>query len=171
MVNSSIALLGNSFSNCPVIKSKPGALWLAHFLISSLTSDGEKGLTLILLTWRIGWAPNNASRWEIGYNSACKGLIGRVIGHALPKDVLTIFSKLLVLFVCGVVNTLERYSAKAVAFSVSVFPQLPSSCRIGGTWVIGFLNRLVAFQRVWSSFDKVLMCLKCRVSCVLKSRF
>jgi hypothetical protein len=31
-------------------------------------------LTLILLPWRIGWAPNNASRWEIGYNSACKGL-------------------------------------------------------------------------------------------------
>jgi len=86
-----------------VIKSKPGALWLAHFLISSLTSDGEKGL------------------------------IGRVIGHALPKDVLTIFSKLLLLlFVCGVVNTLKRYSAKAVAFSFSVFPQLLSSCRSGG---------------------------------------
>jgi hypothetical protein len=79
-------------------------LWLAYFLISSLTSDGEKGL------------------------------IGRVIGHALPKDVLTIFSKLLLLlFVSGVVNTLERYSAKAVAYSLSVFPQLPSTCRIGGT--------------------------------------
>jgi hypothetical protein len=86
-----------------VIKSKPGVLWLAQFFISSLASDGEKGL------------------------------IGRVIGHALPKDVLTIFSKLLLLFVCGVVNTLERYSAKAVAFSFSVLPQLPSSCRIGGT--------------------------------------
>jgi len=104
VVNSNTVLLGNSFSICPVIKSKPGALWLAHFLISSLTSDGEKGL------------------------------IGRVNGHALPKDVLTIFSKLLLLlFVCGVVNTLERYSAKAVAFSFSVFPQLPSSCRIGET--------------------------------------
>ena len=93
MVNSSTALLGNSFSICPVIKSKPGALWLAHFLIYSLTSVGEKGL------------------------------IGRVTGHALPKDVLTIFSKLLLLlFACGVVNTLERYSAKDVAFSLSFFP-------------------------------------------------
>jgi hypothetical protein len=65
-----------------VIKSNQGGLWLAYFLSSSLISDGEKGL------------------------------IGRVIGHALLKDVLTIFSKLLLLlFVCGVVNALERYSA------------------------------------------------------------
>ena len=31
-------------------------------------------LTLTLLTWRIWWAPNNASRWQVGYNSAFKGL-------------------------------------------------------------------------------------------------
>jgi hypothetical protein len=31
-------------------------------------------LTLILLTWRIVWAPNNASRWKMGFNSAFKGL-------------------------------------------------------------------------------------------------
>jgi hypothetical protein len=31
-------------------------------------------LTLILLMWRIGWAPNNASRWQMGFNSAFKGL-------------------------------------------------------------------------------------------------
>ena len=104
MVSSSTALLGTSFSICPVIKSKPGGLWLAYFLISSLSSDGEKRL------------------------------IVRVIGHALPKHVLTIFSKLLLLlFVCELVNTLERYSAKSVAFSLSVFPHLPSSYRSGET--------------------------------------
>jgi len=27
-------------------------------------------VTLILLTWRIWWAPNNASRWQMGFNSA-----------------------------------------------------------------------------------------------------
>jgi hypothetical protein len=32
-------------------------------------------LTLILLTWRIWWAPNNASKWQMGFNSAFKGLI------------------------------------------------------------------------------------------------
>jgi len=31
-------------------------------------------LTLILLTWRIWWAPNNDSRWQMGFNSAFKGL-------------------------------------------------------------------------------------------------
>jgi hypothetical protein len=31
-------------------------------------------LTLILLTWRIWWAHNNASKWQMGFNSAFKGL-------------------------------------------------------------------------------------------------
>jgi len=31
-------------------------------------------LTLTLLTWRIWWAPNNASKWQMGFNSAFKGL-------------------------------------------------------------------------------------------------
>ena len=30
--------------------------------------------TLILLTWRIWWAPNNANKRQIGFNSAFKGL-------------------------------------------------------------------------------------------------
>jgi len=31
-------------------------------------------LTLILLRWRIWWAPSNASKWQMGFNSAFKGL-------------------------------------------------------------------------------------------------
>jgi len=31
-------------------------------------------LTLILLTWRIWWASNNASSWQMGFNWAFKGL-------------------------------------------------------------------------------------------------
>ena len=31
-------------------------------------------LTLILLTWRIWWTPNNASRWQMGFNSVFKRL-------------------------------------------------------------------------------------------------
>ena len=31
-------------------------------------------LTLILLTWRIRWAPNNSSKCHMGFNSAFKGL-------------------------------------------------------------------------------------------------
>jgi len=33
-------------------------------------------LTLILLTWRIRWAPNNASKWEMRFNSA---LVERIV--------------------------------------------------------------------------------------------
>ena len=32
-------------------------------------------LTLYLLTWRIWWAPNNASKGQMGFNSALKGLM------------------------------------------------------------------------------------------------
>jgi len=32
-------------------------------------------LTLYLLTWRIWWAPNNASKGQMGFNSAFKGLM------------------------------------------------------------------------------------------------
>ena len=35
----------------------------------------ESNLTLIQLTWRIWWAPNNASKWKMGFNLAFKGLI------------------------------------------------------------------------------------------------
>ena len=31
-------------------------------------------LTLILLTWRTWWAPNNTSKWQMGFNLAFKGL-------------------------------------------------------------------------------------------------
>jgi len=31
-------------------------------------------LTLILLTWRIWWAPNNASKWQMGFKLAFRGL-------------------------------------------------------------------------------------------------
>jgi len=31
-------------------------------------------LTHTLLTWRIWWAPTNASRWQMGFNWTFKGL-------------------------------------------------------------------------------------------------
>jgi len=42
-------------------------------------------LTLILLTWRIWWTPNNASKWQMGFNSAFKGL----------KEILGLLSNIL----------------------------------------------------------------------------
>jgi hypothetical protein len=34
----------------------------------------KRALTLNPLTWKIRWAPNNASRWQMGFNSAFNGL-------------------------------------------------------------------------------------------------
>jgi hypothetical protein len=41
-----------------------------------VTGRSEEGmsLTLNLLTWSRGWAPNHASKWQMGYNLAFKGL-------------------------------------------------------------------------------------------------
>ena len=36
--------------------------------------DVNTSLTLILLTWKIVWGPNNSSRWQMEINSAFKGL-------------------------------------------------------------------------------------------------
>ena len=42
-------------------------------------------LTLILLTWRIWWAPNNSSKWQMGFTSnlAFKGLMTHIMLHSV----------------------------------------------------------------------------------------
>jgi hypothetical protein len=42
-------------------------------------------LTLILLTWSIRWAPNNASKWQMGFNSVFKRLIYNMSGQNLTE--------------------------------------------------------------------------------------
>jgi len=50
-----------------------------------MREEGERdgdivgGLTLILLTWEIWWAPNNASKWQMRFNSAFKALTNKRI--------------------------------------------------------------------------------------------
>jgi len=41
------------------------------------TPDATIQLALTLLPWRIWWAPNNASRWQMGFNLAFNGLMLR----------------------------------------------------------------------------------------------
>jgi len=47
------------------------------FLIfmQSITFTPRGILTLILLTWRMLWAPNNANRWQMGFNLVFKELM------------------------------------------------------------------------------------------------
>ena len=40
-----------------------------------MLANGGWDLTLILLTWTIWRAPTNASKWQMGFNSAFKGLL------------------------------------------------------------------------------------------------
>jgi len=42
--------------------------------IYDISSLRVNDLTLILLTWRKWLTPNNASKWQMGFNSAFKGL-------------------------------------------------------------------------------------------------
>ena len=72
-------------------------------------------LTLILLTWRIWRAPNNASKWQMGFNLAFKGLTG------------TVFWNLLILpSSCGDMFMTDRQTTQHTESS--------SSYRIGPSW-------------------------------------
>jgi len=50
-------------------------------------------LTLILPTWRIWWAPNNARKWQMRFNSAFKGLMKQFSRQIFEKYPKTKFHK------------------------------------------------------------------------------
>jgi len=45
-----------------------------YIYIYDISSLRVNDVTLILLTWRKWRTPNNASKWQMGFNSAFKGL-------------------------------------------------------------------------------------------------
>jgi hypothetical protein len=58
-----------------------GHLWadrlfhgFSHYLINRTIFGGKSNLTLYVLTWRIWWAADNASKWQMGFYWAFKGL-------------------------------------------------------------------------------------------------
>jgi hypothetical protein len=56
-----------------------------HFPFLLLFLPFRGCLTLTLLTWRIWWASNNASKWQMGFNSAFKGLMDVIQWRFLPQ--------------------------------------------------------------------------------------
>jgi hypothetical protein len=46
----------------------------------------QRDLTHILLMWKIWRAPNNASKWQMGFNTVFKGLM-RVLMFVCPKAI------------------------------------------------------------------------------------
>ena len=63
--------------NISIIKSLQIFCWITTLVIqqNSCKLLMIDVLTLILLTWRIWWAPNNSNRWQMGFNSAFEGLM------------------------------------------------------------------------------------------------
>jgi len=84
----------------------------SSFLNRRFTLQSHTNLTLTLLMWRIWWAPNNASRWQIGFNLAFKGLIALCINHyilqcqfcnsVMPHYCTEVIYKSLNIYVCKV---------------------------------------------------------------------
>ena len=61
--------------NClHILKSRPFSYLTKHHFSFDFCLTVHHQLTLILLTWRIRWARNNASKWQMGFNMAFKGL-------------------------------------------------------------------------------------------------
>jgi hypothetical protein len=48
--------------------------WLLVSATTAIVRPFHNNLTPILLTWRIWLTPNNASRWQMGFNSVFEGL-------------------------------------------------------------------------------------------------
>ena len=92
--------------------------------------NGRVHLTLTLLTWRIWWAPNNVSKWQMGFNSAFEGLNRR----------RRQFSRLLVAEVCASAVVMLDTPCSEVVWRVLAtrcirqfplhFPYLASPCAI-----------------------------------------
>jgi hypothetical protein len=66
--------------------------WRSHSDV--LSSIWSFLLTLILLTWRIWWAPNNTSKWQMRFNSACKGING-TLGNAAMLLIISFLKRAL----------------------------------------------------------------------------
>ena len=45
-----------------------------YFLFCMCCICSDAHLTLVVLMWRIWWASNNVCKWQMGFNSAFKGL-------------------------------------------------------------------------------------------------
>jgi len=58
---------------CPLFNRQSDRLSQEHDFKRTVRWNNST-LTLILQTWRIWWVPNNASKWQMGFNSEFKGL-------------------------------------------------------------------------------------------------
>jgi hypothetical protein len=98
----------------------------------SAHSVARRDLTLILLTWVIGWAPNNARKWQMGFILAFKGLILFAYAHLGP---------------CRTFNLIQKSVNRG--WAISYLPAEPldviSCFRRGVSEILALLGRYAAF--------------------------
>ena len=70
--------------NKPLLLHLVGCLYYLYFIIFFWELLNSLNLTLILKTWRMWWAPNNAWKWQVGFNSAFKGWLFLLITLFMP---------------------------------------------------------------------------------------
>ena len=75
---------------CDLETSRIGAPYIYMYEISSLRVND---LTVILLTWRKWWTPNNASKWQMGFNSAFKGLMWNILRMRVNKNITVCYCR------------------------------------------------------------------------------
>jgi hypothetical protein len=72
-----LILFSNPHLNLRVLFFSPrlfNFIWISPSSLTSYFLYFSLPLTLIQLMWRIWWAPNNANKWQMGFNSAFKEL-------------------------------------------------------------------------------------------------
>jgi hypothetical protein len=100
---------------------------VCHIHLCFKLQSPQDWLTLILLTWRIRWAPNNASKWQMGFNSAFKGLM-----HLLNRNVQDFLFMSICNFYCPFNQQSKlQYHLKTVDFKLEkrtnyIFHQRPT---------------------------------------------
>ena len=96
------------------------SLWLPE---PTDKSDWKRSpLTLILLTWSIWWAPNNASKRQKGFSSVFKGLRQ---GKPPATIKFTQFFKFSTRYFCAILNTFRIASTDFHEVLLSNFTKIP----------------------------------------------
>jgi hypothetical protein len=73
--------------------SMPPVGFVPMISAGDISSLRVNDLTLILLTWRKWWTPNNARKWQMGFNSVFKGLIKEVLIELVTVTLHKTFGK------------------------------------------------------------------------------
>ena len=103
-------------------------------------------LTLILLTWRIWWAPNNTSKWQMGFNSAFRGLTSWTIYQSVRRNSPRRLKYLETVTKVRLGSPSYLHLAILILHPLLPFPALALAMRLGGALPITSHRSLATFH-------------------------